>query len=175
MCRTTTATPAIHPFEKAGLGKAPFRYVGMVYQEIAYGERVLGSVGGCLATTKPGGTCDYCGTYILDMFRIESADGQRFKVGCDCVRKVDAKLYDRVNVDAKAAKLEREKLRIAAAKAALPSARALAGKPHPIKWRAEQGDTMREWAAWLFQNAGHSGKLATARVVERAIAPTVED
>ena len=79
---TATETTSIHPFEAAGLGKAPFRYVGTAVQEIGVdGRRVLGHVGGATVTTKPGGTCAYCGTYIVNMFDIESADGNRFTAG----------------------------------------------------------------------------------------------
>lgn len=52
---------AIHPFERAGLGKAPFRYVGMVAQDLCYGQAILNRAEheqtGVAVTTKPGGTC----------------------------------------------------------------------------------------------------------------------
>jgi hypothetical protein len=167
---------AIHPFERSGLGKAPFRYVGLVHQEIAYGEAVVGSVGGVLITTHAGGTCDHCGHAILDMFAVESADGKRFKVGCDCIDKVgDVKGTATLPADVKAAKLARENRRIEAAKAALPTAWLLSGQPHPTKWRAQEGATMADYCKWMFEHAGHAGKLATARIVERAMAPRVEE
>lgn len=56
----------LHPFERAGLGKAPFR--------LAY----LAIGGSC---------CDYCGTGIVRQFWVQGADGSTFKVGCECVRK----------------------------------------------------------------------------------------
>lgn len=169
-------TTAIHPFEKSGLGKAPFRYVGMVYQEISYGERVIGSVGGVPVATKPGGTCDHCGAYIVDMFRIVSGDGIESKVGCDCIDKVNQVLGTaRIADDRKKAKQAREKARIAAAIVALDSAHLLRSQPHPTAWRAGQGDTMIDYCRWMFANAGHTGKLATARIVEKAIAPRVDD
>ena len=37
------------------------------------------------------GTCDHCLRGISNCYNIESADGKRFVVGCDCVEK----LYDR--------------------------------------------------------------------------------
>jgi hypothetical protein len=66
-----------HPFEKAGLGQAPFRCVGVT-------ENVFMLPGG---ESKAGGCCDYCYTGIRYEFHIESADDKHFKVGCDCVRK----------------------------------------------------------------------------------------
>ncbi len=79
-----------HPFEKAGLGKAPFRYIGAVFQEKMYGQAVVGNAGGIPITTQPGGSCAYCGAYIINMFNIESSDGKVFHVGSDCVMKVAA-------------------------------------------------------------------------------------
>ena len=175
MFDTEPQTTAMHPFERSGNGKAPFRYVGMIHQEISYGERVIGSVGGIAVTTKPGGTCDHCGTYIVAMFAVESSDGKRFKVGCDCILKVDAvapiRNAAKFAADRKAAKLWNEQSRIAAAVAALATDPwGLTSKPHPIAWRAAHGDTMADWCRWMFANSGHAGKIRTARVVEAATA-----
>jgi hypothetical protein len=70
---TTTNAPEIrmHAWEEAGLGQAPFAF-NCVTQNA--GSRA---------------TCDYCGTAITYEFWIDSHDGKRFKVGCDCVAKVD--------------------------------------------------------------------------------------
>lgn len=78
---TTTTPTRIHPFEAAGLGLAPFRYVGS--------EVRLHQVPGC--HPKAGASCDFCGTSIALCCLIESADGKRFKVGCDCVAKTARK------------------------------------------------------------------------------------
>ena len=68
-----------HPFEKAGLGKAPFSCTGV-------SENVWDNGDG---TTKGGGVCDYCGTGIRWEFWIKGsvAGARQFKVGCDCVAK----------------------------------------------------------------------------------------
>jgi len=68
-----------HPFEKAGLGKAPFSCTGV-------SENVWDNGDG---TTKGGGVCDYCGTGIRWEFWIKGsiAGAKQFKVGCDCVAK----------------------------------------------------------------------------------------
>lgn len=67
----------MHPFERAKLGKAPFRCtgVGQNWYSAAPGHK------------QPGGSCDYCGTGIAYEYYITSADGLKFKVGCDCVWK----------------------------------------------------------------------------------------
>lgn len=70
----------LHPFERAGLGKAPFSCVGVRenwFEMPGFGR-------------KPGGSCNYCGTGILNEYVIKSADGGEFVVGCDCVEKTGA-------------------------------------------------------------------------------------
>ena len=69
----------IHPFEKAGLGKAPFSCTGVSENVWENGD----------GTTKGGGVCDYCGTGIRWEFWIKGsiAGAKQFKVGCDCVAK----------------------------------------------------------------------------------------
>lgn len=69
----------IHLFEQAGLGKAPFYYVGD-------------------AEANPCISCDYCSHAIKAVFMVQSSDGKTFRVGSDCIFKVgDAGL--RVKVD----------------------------------------------------------------------------
>lgn len=57
-----------HPFERAGLGQAPFRFIG---------------------ATRGRSSCCYCGTAIATKFFVRSADGQTFHAGCDCIAKTD--------------------------------------------------------------------------------------
>lgn len=70
-----------HAFELAGLGAAPFRFVGMDENFITYPD----------GTTQAAGCCDYCFTGIRYQCHVQSADGKRFKVGCDCIAKVGDK------------------------------------------------------------------------------------
>ncbi len=169
MCST------IHAFEQAGLGKAPFRYIGMEHQDISYGQRVVGHAGGCPIMTKPGGTCDYCGTYIVNIFTVESADGNRFKVGCECVRKTgDAGLVRNVDRDVKEMERKRRQekakaKRIAEAKAtqdaieSLPRVSGiLAGIPHPIPAHAAEGRTTLDYVQWLL---GYGMRDKAGRVI----------
>lgn len=67
----------LHVFERAGLGKAPFRCVG-------YSEKFITHPDG---STQAAGSCDYCGTGIRFQCQIRSRDGHVFKVGTDCVAK----------------------------------------------------------------------------------------
>ena len=67
-----------HVFERAGLGKPPFRYAGM--RECKY-QACVG------APVQPGASCDYCGQGIMYACDIRSSDGRMFKVGCDCVAR----------------------------------------------------------------------------------------
>lgn len=64
----------LHPFEIHGLGQSPFIYAGFEVLTTKEGQ--------------PAGSCDYCSTGIKYACIIESKDGKRFKVGCDCVRKL---------------------------------------------------------------------------------------
>lgn len=57
-----------HRFENAGLGKWPYRFQGV-------------------DDPGRGSSCDYCGTGIRFQFWFRSADGKRFKTGCDCFYK----------------------------------------------------------------------------------------
>lgn len=147
----------VHRFELAGLGKAPFRFTGEV------SEKTYCACPG--APVQPGSSCDYCGTGIRYEFWVRSADGKKFKVGCDCIHKTgdagliqqisaaERKLRDKKNAAAKARKAERLAARIQAAKEKLPSVRGtLASKPHPTSYFADQGRTLLDYVDWCFEN-----------------------
>ena len=68
----------MHVFERAGLGKAPFRCIGCA--EVFFQAHPD-------APRQCGGSCDFCGTGIVLQCKIKSADGRTFKVGADCVAK----------------------------------------------------------------------------------------
>lgn len=90
----------IHPFESAGLGLAPFRFLGMTENVIRHAD------GHC----QPGGHCHYCYTGIKYECNIGSSDGKTFIVGTDCVRKLgrnDNKLIS--DVEREVAKIEKAK------------------------------------------------------------------
>jgi len=156
---TATGGNAEHIWERYGLGKAPFRVAGFSV------EKYQACPG---APVQPGGSCTICGQGIMNVFRVRSADGHEFKVGPDCVAKAgDAGLRKAVD---KVIREHRREVRWAREKAQLEDGRAflarsdvraaLAARPSPIAWRAEQGDTMADWADWMMSRAGATGQLA---------------
>lgn len=171
----TVAT--IHPFQAAGLGLAPFRYIGQVHQDIAYGQAVVNSTefraGGPMVTTQPGGTCAYCGHYILHMFNVKSVDGRTFHVGSDCIAKVGGPELARkvakvvsANRKTRAAASADEKIAAARVTLARAGVRAkLAAEKHPA---SSGGQSMLSYVEWLLANAGTSGKLRAAAIVSEA-------
>jgi len=166
------STDKIHRFEKAGLGRAPFRFVDVEYRvgPITYPNGM--TVG---APGQPMGACDFCGQGIAECCIIQDADGKRFVVGNQCVYKTgDQGLTNTVKrvVDQAKAKrrAERERKRIAEAKEALPEvADALKAEPHPMAWLAEKGMTLLDYVEWNFKKAGHTGQLKVTRMIEKAL------
>ena len=164
------ATEYSHPFERAGLGAAPYRLVGI---------RELSFVAHPGAAPRAGGSCDYCGTAIVDAFVLVSADGREFKVGCDCVEKASRR-GDRVLTDVQKAvrEVRRERAaakadaKIAAAIGALifdgATRTAVEAQPHPRGFTDRETGralTLLDWAAWMLTNAGRSGRLEVAKIV----------
>jgi hypothetical protein len=98
-----------HPWERAGLGNHPYRVVGV---ETRVGPIHLPNGIMVGAPGQAMGTCDYCGQGIKECFKILAADGKRFEVGCDCVRRAYTEVGERVPNAVKA--FEREKRQAAA-------------------------------------------------------------
>ncbi len=165
----TTETTVMHPFELAGLGQAPFRYVGIQDQNISYGM-ATGKINGIEISTKPGGTCAYCGTGIVNLFNIESADGNRFHVGCECVRKTgDTVLIRQVDDDKrKMESARRKEKKEANLSARLEELRTwfranrhlVAQIPHPNLFRAGEGETYLNYLDWIEENTTTNGKIS---------------
>jgi len=158
----------IHKFELAGLGKAPFVFIG-------FSESVHNNGDG---TTKAGSSCDYCATSIRYVFWCRSADGKEFKVGCDCIHKVGGagliRMISKAERELKDAKNKVIRERKAANKIAkLEAARKniskvaglLASKPHPNKFYANEGKTLFHYVKWNLDNGNELG----ACYVERAL------
>jgi hypothetical protein len=155
-------TTKLHKFERAGLGKAPFKFTGM-------DRMVFQACPG--APLQPGGTCHYCSQSITFAYWLRSADGKAFYVGSDCIRKHgDAGLVKSIAPIEKAMKNEREIARIEAAKQLLRSnelSARLKARPHSNPWFASQGRTEFDELEWLFTHAGRAGQLRAARAVEK--------
>lgn len=174
-----THATEIHPFEQAGLGRAPFRLVGME-------AKVYVSCPG--APAQPAGTCDYCGNGIKYCCQIESADGKQFVVGNECVRKTDRESLVNASEFEKAllkqkreiarertrAKRLKDQERINAAYARYdfsPTLQAeFASRPHPFSSLAAEGKTYADYITYMRQNGGTSGNLLVARKIETASA-----
>lgn len=159
----------IHVFERAGLGMPPYKYLGMEKRSFQAAPD---------APIQPGTCCDYCHTGIHFVFHLRSSDGNKFKVGSDCILKSgDAGLKRVISADMKKlnderrdARVGREEGRIAAARSALRGEAlrgALGAKPHPFRSLAEKGRTLLDYVEWSFANAGHRGRLGAAKTVER--------
>jgi hypothetical protein len=157
-----TVGSTVHAFERAGLGQAPFTFVG------SYESKFQACPG---APIQPGTCCDYCGQGIMYVCQIRSADGKTFKVGCDCVAKTSdkglTKIIDREVAERRTkAAHKRADAKIAEAVALLPSVEgALRAQPHPYTWQADKGATMFDRVTWLLANAGRQGKLAAAKII----------
>lgn len=146
-----------HCFEKAGLGLAPFRCVGM-HTEV--GPRHLADGTQVGAPGQPMGCCNYCGTGILYCFEIVAADGKAFIVGSDCVFKTgDAGLTKVVDAKLKAIKDEATDARIRKAFDLFYSSDAI---------RAKLGDSTCRYIDFCQKHAGRSGALKCARMIEKA-------
>lgn len=171
MCQTTTNAPAkIHPFEAAGLGQAPFRYVGCFEDRGPHRSEVNGVECWVGAPGQPMGTCQYCGQGIAICCRIESADGKSFIVGSDCVLKttkvsattdVDrahALLVKKVNADknarARDSRKKREHAHLDEIRTWLDAhADALKALPNPRR----EGETLWDQVVWFRAHAGYAG------------------
>lgn len=170
----TTTTEARHPFERAGLGIAPFRAVAV---ERRVGPIKLSNGHEVGYPGQPMGTCQFCGQGIAEVWTVRGSDGRTFEVGCDCVRKCaqeggrveGTELVERAARKlAKAAKAERDARRFAAAREllALDAVRAaLEAKPHPT---GRAGATAFDYVEWCLRNAGTAGKTTVARMIEAA-------
>lgn len=159
----------VHIFEKMGLGKAPFKFLGCVDTKIGADKDGMVPVnkgGGLQVMTKPGGTCEYCGKYITQFFWLKSADGKKFKVGSSCVMKSGDKGLIR---SVKSAKTRQNKIKTIAlnkrkqneiiAKLADKKVRKkLSTIPHPAKWAADRGDSLLDWAEWMLKSSGAAGR-----------------
>lgn len=179
----TETTTSSHPFERRGLGVAPFRFVGMAQQDRCYGELILNRAEyektGIRITTKPGGTCDYCGQAIVLVFNVESSDGKRFTVGSDCVLKTaDRAIVDpvkrAVNRATKAKRHEREAAKASELQALLDDETVqakLAALPHPKAGTAPffAGKTFADWVANVRRGAGASGKVRLLKAIRAVL------
>jgi hypothetical protein len=112
----TTQNLKAHPFELAGMGTGPFRFVGVVsipskslaeHNPDSYNNALAALprdlIGGC-------GTCYNCGMAITHVCIVRNSNGQKYGIGSDCVAKTgDAYLGDKAKVAV--ARLQRQQRR----------------------------------------------------------------
>src|SRR5688572_27044861 len=116
---TTTPAPKAHPFELAGMGRGPYRFLFLAVipgptlaekNPSAYNAALQALprdlVGGC-------GTCANCGMAIMNVYVVADANGAKYGVGCDCVEKTGDACLSKPALIAKA-KLERDARRLKA-------------------------------------------------------------
>lgn len=148
-----------HRFEVAGLGLAPFRFVGFSVNVITHPD----------GSTQSGGSCDYCGAGIANECQVLSADGKRFKVGCDCIAKVGDEGLLQAFKTSPAVRDHKRKL--AAAKAAREftelsalidaAAPVLSTLPHPrgfVDRSTGKPLTRLDYVKWYLKACGASGR-----------------
>lgn len=71
----------IHPYEKKGLGVAPYRTVNFFETDVNSSKQRLTEI------------CAYCGSPIMNIFVVQSADEHLFFMGSTCVEKVDVEAW----------------------------------------------------------------------------------
>ncbi|KKM64435.1 hypothetical protein LCGC14_1501460 [marine sediment metagenome] len=153
----------LHPFERAGLGEAPFRCIGV---EIKRYQACHG------APIQPGGMCEFCGESIVECCIIKGSDGRQFTVGNVCVGKTyDAKLVSdtdrRINLLRRNARHQKEAECIERLACWLQDEQIrakLAAEPSPNN--CYSADVL-SWAQWMMDNAGNSGKMKVYRKVKK--------
>lgn len=161
-----------HVFETAGLGKAPFRYLGCF---VSVGPIKLADGSEVGAPGQPMGTCAYCGAGIKNCCKIKSADGIVSIVGCDCVAKTgDAGLKSLVKKQVSAWSKDREAARVETLQDRLKNDEELRsmlqGKAHPKGFKnRETGEplTMLDQVEWMMANSGHSGRMRMVRSIAK--------
>jgi len=170
MTDTAAPPPRIHPFERANLGKAPFRVVG---NYVAKYQACPG------APIQPGAACDYCGTGIMDVYVVRSADKREFEVGCDCVARVRQecagtdferearKMHDEINRIKRQAKHAAVDARVARVAALVEAHREeLAEIVQPARYLGGRDQSVLRWAEWMLGHAGRKGKVEVCRRIE---------
>jgi hypothetical protein len=181
---TETETTTLHPWERAGLGKAPYRWLGV--RHLVGPIRIAQADGTTLEIGAPGqpmGSCAYCAQGIAECHSIKSADGKVFMVGCDCVRRVsepgdavlkaaEAAAKKRRNAAARArnaVKADASKARLAALLADESVRATLAGLPSEQPWKARDGGTRLDDVEFLARACGHTGRVKLIARIETAL------
>lgn len=168
-----------HVFEAAGLGIAPFSFVGVETRrgpikmmQLAYDGKTMIEVD-VGAPGQPMGTCDYCGTGIADCYMIRSADGKNSIVGCECVSKTGDRGL-KIAIERAKKELNREK-NAAKKNANIENLRSLLSDDsivssllaiaHPSEKMAARGFSRLDWAHFMLEQAGDAGRRTAIKFI----------
>jgi hypothetical protein len=177
----TSAAPAkLHPFERAGLGVAPFRFAGYRYfvGPIVSTDPATGIRTEIGAPGQPMGTCKYCGAGIANVCTIADANGPECvaklahdsNVASGILNEVDRavrlaendRARERREAKSAAARDTADRLRLAARAVLFANPDALATVANP-----RGRGTLREWALWCVESG--NGGATSWREVARAL------
>lgn len=166
----------MHPFEKAGLGKAPFYYAGYEVKvgpiKLADGMTQIGSPG------QPMGSCDFCGQGIAICVSVKSSDGQRFVVGQDCAEKIYRqygteerdpfirKMKEAKRKHNREVRHKREAEKIAAGK---EWAEANREKLEVTSNPQREGESLWDKYEWFMKCAGNAGKIRVMKELKKTL------
>ena len=162
----------MHVFEQAGLGIAPFKCVGFSTTSTRASLNSYCRSHGLMYTTNLcGGTCDYCGTAIWNVFRIRSSDAKEFVVGCDCVLKTNdiglRNIVGKITAEAaKARKQQSEQEKIAQLNDWVNDSEVRA-KLTEIAHPKLRNLTMLNYVEWMIVHAGTTGKIKIWRLIDK--------
>jgi hypothetical protein len=159
-----------HDLELHGLGKPPYRFIGheQTLFQAAPGEPV-----------KAGASCERCWQPIRDAYWIESSDGKRSKLGCECINRAgDKKLIDVVKREAnrvKAARAyDRAEERMAPVFGRLLLMQglrdALEARPHPHGFTDRETGaplTALDYVEWMLAHSGQKGRKQVAKFIQK--------
>lgn len=160
-----------HAFEVAGLGAAPFRFVGMSENAITHPD----------GTTQAGGCCAYCYTGIRFECRVVSADNKSFVVGSNCIAKVGDTGLLKAYKTSPDFRRHQAKLRAVKAKAVFETLSALiaskkeefAAKPHPYGFVDRVTGTPMTYLDYInysFDRCGAAGRAGMLKAMQKGAA-----
>lgn len=163
------ANETLHPFELSGMGRAPFKCVGVYsFPSPSLAEQNPAAYQAAIQAMPRGyrcGTCHHCGMALMNNYLIESADGVKSSVGCECVYKTNDP-RSAVVTEVKREQLRMERQKRAEKRAAQRKAAALKWEqdhPEQVAARAEEKRLWQE-AKTARENAANAERIRVRRV-----------
>lgn len=162
----------LHTFTKAGMGTAPFHFVGTAkIPSPSLGEQNPTAYMNALAALPRDlvngcGTCGHCGTSIMNIFIVRNAEGKKYGVGCDCIEKTADKPLVRAS---HLAKLAADRAKRAASKKAKREAYLAAIDPATGETNEQRMQREREEQRVAYQ-AREAAEFARRKATSEALA-----